>query len=205
MARIATVGWIGLAAALALGAAGCNRSQTQSQEPDPASANLAPADQSGQPAQDQTAAAPAQEAQYQGSPEQLSEAPQPPPPLPDYSQPPCPGDNYLWTPGYWGYSQAGYYWAPGAWVTAPFVGALWTPSYWGFSGGHYLWHAGYWGTARGILWRHQLRLRLYRPGILGRVLGEWRIQLQPLSAECGQRGPSRVRPRGGQLHAGQSH
>lgn len=150
MARIATVGWIGLAAALALGAAGCNRSQTQSQEPDPASANLAPADQSGQPAQDQTAAAPAQEAQYQGSPEQLSEAPQPPPPLPDYSQPPCPGDNYLWTPGYWGYSQAGYYWAPGAWVTAPFVGALWTPSYWGFSGGHYLWHAGYWGPHVGF-------------------------------------------------------
>jgi hypothetical protein len=29
-------------------------------------------------------------------------APEAPPALPDYDQPPCPGDNYLWTPGYWG-------------------------------------------------------------------------------------------------------
>ncbi|HWE53523.1 MAG TPA: hypothetical protein VG273_27275 [Bryobacteraceae bacterium] len=69
---------------------------------------------------------------------------QPPPPLPDYSQPPAPGDDYIWTPGYWSWSSDGYYWTPGAWVLAPWVGALWTPPYWGFYGGHYRYHHGYW-------------------------------------------------------------
>lgn len=35
--------------------------------------------------------------------EQPVYATQPPPPLPEYDQPPCPGDNYIWTPGYWSY------------------------------------------------------------------------------------------------------
>ena len=35
--------------------------------------------------------------------EQPVYASEPPPPLPEYSQPACPGDNYYWTPGYWGY------------------------------------------------------------------------------------------------------
>ena len=56
-------------------------------------------------------------------------AQQPPPPLPVYDQPPCPGDDYIWTPGYWNYdSGGGYYWVPGAWVTAPYQGALWMGS-----------------------------------------------------------------------------
>ena len=147
--------------ALAFGTASCNRAPDQA--PDPASANMAPADQGGQLPPDQVAqnqaAPPAQEAQYQpppesqpggGEEEQISVAPQPPPPLPDYSQPPCPGDNYLWTPGYWAYSPAGYYWVPGTWVMAPWAGALWTPPWWGFAGGHYLWHAGYWGPYVGF-------------------------------------------------------
>jgi hypothetical protein len=157
MTRSATAGWLGLVAALALGALSCSR--TQNQGPDPASANMAPADQSGQGAEPQAAAIPAQEAQQHqpplesqsgGEEQQVSEAPQPPPPLPEYSQPPCPGDNYLWTPGYWGYSPAGYYWVPGAWVMAPYVGALWTPPWWGYSGSAYLWHAGYWGPYVGF-------------------------------------------------------
>jgi hypothetical protein len=53
-------------------------------------------------------------------------------PLPDYEQPPAPGDDYLWTPGYWAYASMGYYWVPGVWVQAPYEGALWTPGYWGF-------------------------------------------------------------------------
>ena len=73
-----------------------------------------------------------------------------PPPLPDYQQPPCPGDNYLWTPGYWDYASAGYYWVPGVWVVAPFIGALWTPGYWGFAGNRYGWHPGYWGDHIGF-------------------------------------------------------
>ena len=64
-------------------------------------------------------------------------ATQPPPPLPEYDQPPAPGDNYIWTPGYWSYGDAGYYWVPGAWVIAPYVDALWTPPYWGYTDGRY--------------------------------------------------------------------
>jgi hypothetical protein len=52
----------------------------------------------------------------------------------------------MWTPGYWAYGSDGYYWVPGAWVPAPYVGALWTPPYWGWSGGLYVWHPGYWGS-----------------------------------------------------------
>jgi len=114
-----------------LGIEGCNRNGG----PDPANANLAPVDQNT------VAENPAAADQYG---QQLVEAPLPPPPLPEYSQPPCPGENYIWTPGYWSYSEAGYYWVPGAWVLAPYVGVLWTPPYWDFYGGRYRWHPGYW-------------------------------------------------------------
>ena len=73
-----------------------------------------------------------------------------PPPLRVYAQPICPGPDYLWTPGYWGYGDAGYYWVPGVWVMAPQPGLLWTPGYWGFAGGAYGWHAGYWGPHIGF-------------------------------------------------------
>ncbi len=82
--------------------------------------------------------------------QQVVEATQAPPPLPEYSQPPCPGDNYIWTPGYWSYASAGYYWVPGVWVVAPYVNALWTPPYWDFYSGHYRWHHGYWGDHIGF-------------------------------------------------------
>ena len=69
-----------------------------------------------------------------------------PPPLPVYVQPPLPQEGYIWTPGYWGYTdEAGYYWVPGVWVAPPSVGVLWTPPWWGFDGGVYGFHAGYWG------------------------------------------------------------
>ncbi len=77
-------------------------------------------------------------------------AEQPPPALPDYDQPEAPGDNYMWTPGYWGYAPAGYYWVPGAWIVPPFYGGLWTPGYWGFYGGLYRFHPGYWGLHVGF-------------------------------------------------------
>jgi hypothetical protein len=76
----------------------------------------------------------------------VPQATQPPPPLPsDYEQPEAPGPDYLWTPGYWDYATAGYYYVPGTWVAAPYAGALWTPGWWGFAGGRYGWHHGYWG------------------------------------------------------------
>jgi hypothetical protein len=73
-----------------------------------------------------------------------------PPALPVYVQPPCPTPGYLWTPGYWAYGPAGYYWVQGVWVAPPRVGLLWTPGYWGFAGGIYGWHAGYWGPHVGF-------------------------------------------------------
>ena len=68
-----------------------------------------------------------------------------PPVLPVYVQPPCPSPDLIWTPGYWAYGDVGYYWVPGAWVPAPFVGGLWTPGYWGWRGGLYVFNRGYWG------------------------------------------------------------
>ena len=75
-----------------------------------------------------------------------------PPALPMYVQPVCPGENYIWTPGYWAWSDydEDYYWVPGTWVLAPTVGYLWTPGYWGWNAGVYVWNAGYWGPHIGF-------------------------------------------------------
>ena len=132
----------------ALTTVNCNKNSG----PNPASVNLAPPDQYTQPNQYAAPAAPAVEQSgetqspnnYEGTSGPLAVAPQPPPPLAVYSQPECPGENYIWTPGYWAYSDAGYYWVPGAWVLAPYAGALWTPPYWAFYDGRYRWHRGYW-------------------------------------------------------------
>jgi len=74
-----------------------------------------------------------------------------PPALPVYQQPPCPGEDYIWTPGYWAWSDAddGYFWVPGTWVLAPEPGLLWTPGYWAFENNRYYWHPGYWGPTVG--------------------------------------------------------
>lgn len=74
-----------------------------------------------------------------------------PPVLPVYTQPPIPASGYLWVPGYWAWSDEGYYyWVPGTWVLPPAPGLLWTPGYWGWSDGVYLWHEGYWGPRVGF-------------------------------------------------------
>ncbi|MGC2269279.1 MAG: YXWGXW repeat-containing protein, partial [Candidatus Acidiferrales bacterium] len=75
-----------------------------------------------------------------------------PPALPVYEQPICPADNYIWTPGYWAYSEddADYYFVPGTWVEAPTPGFLWTPGYWGWNDGVYAWNGGYWGLQIGF-------------------------------------------------------
>jgi hypothetical protein len=160
------------AMALALVLAGCNKNQSQPQDQsqtqsaaadDPASANLAPASDTTAAPQENPPAPPADQAGDDQAPppdqEQYGQdysetaddaAPEPPPAIPDYDQPPAPGDNYQWTPGYWGYASEGYYWVPGAWVMAPFVGALWTPGYWGWDNNRYDWHHGYWGSHVGF-------------------------------------------------------
>jgi hypothetical protein len=75
-----------------------------------------------------------------------------PPALPDYDQPPIPGDGYVWTPGYWAWSDddQDYYWVPGTWVAAPVAGYLWTPGYWFADGGVFVWYPGYWGVQVGF-------------------------------------------------------
>jgi hypothetical protein len=75
-----------------------------------------------------------------------------PPVLPVYDQPPLPGPGYIWTPGYWAWSDDGdYYWVPGTWVEPPAVGLLWTPGYWACNDdGIYVWNAGYWGPHIGF-------------------------------------------------------
>ncbi len=91
-----------------------------------------------------------------------------PPALPVYEQPICPGDGFMWTPGYWGYADGDYFWVPGTWVRAPFVGGLWTPGYWGWGGGLYAWHAGYWGRHIGFYGGVNYGIRLRRRGICWR-------------------------------------
>jgi hypothetical protein len=94
-----------------------------------------------------------------------------PPALPVYEQPICPGPGYLWTPGYWSWSDDdGYYWVPGTWVVAP-VGMLWTPGYWGWHDGLYAWHAGYWGPHIGFYGGINYG---FGYGGVGFVGGEWR-------------------------------
>src|SRR5579859_3236737 len=73
-----------------------------------------------------------------------------PPHLPVYVQPPIPGDGYIWTPGYWAWSDDDYYWVPGTWVLPPAIVFLWTPPWWGFVDGVYVFNAGYWGPEIGF-------------------------------------------------------
>ena len=75
-----------------------------------------------------------------------------PPELPIYEQPPIPDEGYLWTPGFWAWSddEQGYYWVPGTWVLAPQPGFLWTPGYWDRRGDAFFWNEGYWGPQIGF-------------------------------------------------------
>jgi WXXGXW repeat (2 copies) len=75
-----------------------------------------------------------------------------PPALPVYEQPICPGDGYIWTPGYWAWSDDDddYYWVPGTWILAPEVGFLWTPPYWAWADGAFVFYDGYWGPHVGF-------------------------------------------------------
>jgi hypothetical protein len=70
-----------------------------------------------------------------------------PPLMPDYVQPAVTTPNAIWTPGYWAWGSAGYYWVPGTYMTSPAVGLMWTPGYWGANtgGAGYMWNPGYWG------------------------------------------------------------
>jgi len=96
-----------------------------------------------------------------------------PPVLPVYVQPVCPQPNLMWTPGYWAYSNddGDYFWVPGAWVPAPYLGALWTPPYWGWNDGHYGFYDGYWGPTVGFYGGVNYGFGFGGVGFAG---GEWR-------------------------------
>src|SRR5580704_9383314 len=95
-----------------------------------------------------------------------------PPALPVYEQPICPGPGFLWSPGYWAWSDDdGYYWVPGTWVEAPQPGFLWTPGYWGWNDGVYVWNGGYWGPEVGFYGGINYGFGYFGAGFGG---GEWR-------------------------------
>jgi hypothetical protein len=73
-----------------------------------------------------------------------------PPELPVYDLPLCPGDDYIWTPGYWAWGDDGYFWVPGTWVLAPDPGLFWTPGYWAWQDAGFAWIDGYWGPEVGF-------------------------------------------------------
>ena len=73
-----------------------------------------------------------------------------PPNLPVYEQPLCPGEDYIWTPGYWDWDGDDYYWVPGTWVLAPEPGFFWTPGYWAWGDSGFIFTAGYWGPVVGF-------------------------------------------------------
>jgi hypothetical protein len=97
----------------------------------------------------------------------------PPPPLPVYDQPPAPEPGWMWTPGYWAWSDEGddYYWTPGVWVEPPSPGLYWTPGYWRYNDGEYLWSAGYWGPQVGFYGGVDYGFGYGGAGYIG---GQWR-------------------------------
>ncbi|ABF41752.1 hypothetical protein Acid345_2751 [Candidatus Koribacter versatilis Ellin345] len=96
-----------------------------------------------------------------------------PPPLPVYDQPPIPAVGYIWTPGFWAWSDDGYYWVPGTWVQPPEVGLLWTPGYWGWNDDQsaFAWNDGYWGPEVGFYGGVDYGYGYTPDGYYG---GEWR-------------------------------
>lgn len=95
-----------------------------------------------------------------------------PPALPVYDQPLCPGDGYLWTPGYWAWSDDDddYYWVPGTWVLAPEAGFYWTPPYWAWSDGGFVFYDGYWGPHIGFYGGINYGFGYFGEGFVG---GRW--------------------------------
>jgi hypothetical protein len=137
--------------AAALGSSASYTPQQQSESYDNGQQAPAPVQQdySGSDQSDAYNAPPPPEAGYDTN-AQYDYSNQAPPPLPEYDQPAAPDPNYLWTPGYWAWGPAGYYWVAGGWVPPPYYGALWTPPYWGWYGGRYAFHHGYWGPHVGF-------------------------------------------------------
>jgi len=93
-----------------------------------------------------------------------------PPELPVYDQPLCPGEDYIWTPGYWAWDGSEYYWVPGTWVLAPQPGFFWTPGYWAWRDTGYFFTAGFWGPVIGFYGGINYGFGYFGTGFVG---GRW--------------------------------
>lgn len=71
-------------------------------------------------------------------------APVQPPPIRVEAYGAAPGAGFVWTPGYWGWTNGAYAWAPGFWARPPRPRAVWVPGYWEHRGGRYAFHRGHW-------------------------------------------------------------
>ncbi len=96
-----------------------------------------------------------------------------PPALPVYDQPLCPGDGYLWTPGYWAfdYDINDYYWVPGNMGSGSRSRLPLDASILGLGRRWIYVLRRLLGTRNRFLWRHQLRIRLFRRRLCRRTLG----------------------------------
>jgi hypothetical protein len=67
------------------------------------------------------------------------------PPAPETEViPVTPGDEYVWTAGYWRYNGGQWVWTPGSYVMRPSKSAAWVPGHWEKKHGGYVWADGYW-------------------------------------------------------------
>jgi hypothetical protein len=71
---------------------------------------------------------------------------QAPPAVRVETQPVSPGPRYVWTPGYWRWTETGtrYHWVSGSWVLPPRQAAVWVPGHWTPRAGGWVWIAGHW-------------------------------------------------------------
>jgi hypothetical protein len=56
----------------------------------------------------------------------------------------APGPGYVWTDGYWQWSNRDWRWAPGRWMRPPRPHAVWVSPRWDREGRGYRFHRGYW-------------------------------------------------------------
>ena len=61
---------------------------------------------------------------------------------------PQPGEIYVWTSGFWLWSDQVYVWSPGRWVRAPKAGTVWVPGEWRSTPRGYYWSPGRWREDR---------------------------------------------------------
>ena len=102
-----------------------------------------------------------------------------PPALPVYVQPPLPADGYIWVPGYWAYGPDGLLLGARHLGTASRGRFAVDAGLVGLEQRGLSLQRGLLGTGGRLLRWHQLRLRLRRRGLPGRLLEPRQVPLQP--------------------------